>query len=111
MGLLILAIGILFYVFSLKNWDYFKKEFLHIAESVIDKSIKNKRAYLNIESIKLESLTNKISSSNIKNSKDKEIDDNILRQTMFLFNLEIWHQIFLDGDNFKNPVLNINKFI
>ena len=92
-------------------YDYFKKEFLHIAESVIDKSIKNKRAYLNIESIKLESLTNKISSSNIKNSKDKEIDDNVLRQTMFLFNLELWHQIFLDEDNFKNPILNINKFV
>ena len=92
-------------------YDYFKKEFLPIAQNVIDKSVKNKRDYINMEHTKLESLTNKINNSNIKNSKDKEIDDNILRQTMFLFNLEIWHQIFLDGDNFKNPVLNINKFI
>jgi len=73
--------------------------------------MKNKRDYINMGYSKLESLTNKINNSNIKNSKDKEIDDNILRQTMFLFNLEIWHQIFLDGDNFKNPVLDINKFI
>ena len=92
-------------------YDYFKKEFLPIAQNVIDKSMKNKRDYINMEYSKLESLTNKINNSNIKNSKDKEIDDNILRQTMFLFNLEIWHQIFLDGDNFKNPVLDINKFI
>ena len=92
-------------------YDYFKKEFLPIAQNVIDKSMKNKRDYINMGYSKLESLTNKINNSNIKNSKDKEIDDNILRQTMFLFNLEIWHQIFLDGDNFKNPVLDINKFI
>tara|TARA_Y100000310_G_scaffold345718_1_gene468779 strand:- start:14649 stop:16499 length:1851 start_codon:yes stop_codon:yes gene_type:complete len=92
-------------------YDYFKKEFLPIAQNVIDKSVKNKRDYINMEYAKLESLTNKINNSNIKNSKDKEIDDNILRQTMFLFNLEIWHQIFLDEDNFKNPVLDINKFI
>ena len=91
-------------------YDYFKKEFLPIAENMIDKSIRNKREYINIKSIKLESLTDKINNSNIKNSKDKEIDDNILRQTMFLFNLELWHQIFLDGDNFKNPALDIDKF-
>ena len=46
-----------------------------------------------------------------ENSKDKEIGDNVLRQTMFLFNLELWHQIFLDEDNFKKPILNINKFV
>jgi len=92
-------------------YDYFKKEFLPIAGSIIEKSIKNKRSYLNLESIKLDSLTKKISNSNIQNSKEKEIDDNVLRQTMFLFNLELWHQIFLDQDNFKNPILNINKFV
>ena len=81
-----------------------------IAQNVIEQSIKNNRDFLNIESIKLESLINKINNSEIENSKDKEIDDNILRQTMFLFNLEIWHQIFLDRDNFKNPFLDINKF-
>ena len=42
----------------------------------------------------------------------QDIQSNFAREnTMFLFNLEIWHQIFLDGDNFKNPVLDINKFI
>jgi asparagine synthase (glutamine-hydrolysing) len=91
-------------------YDYFKKEFLPIAGSIIEKSIKNKRSYLNLESIKLDSLTKKISNSNIQNSKEKEMDDNVLRQTMFLFNLELWHQIFLDQDNFKNPILDIDKF-
>ena len=94
-----------------KFYDYFKKEFLPVAGSVIEKSIKNKRSYLNLESIKLDSLTKKISNSNIQNSKEKEMDDNVLRQTMFLFNLELWHQIFLDQDNFKNPILDINKFV
>jgi len=92
-------------------YDYFKKEFLPIAETVIEKSIKNNREYLNVESFRLDSLSKKISGSNIKNSKNKEIDDNILRQTLFLFNLELWSQIFLDGDNFKNPILNIDKFV
>ena len=91
-------------------YDYFKTEFLPIAENVIEQSIRNNREYLNINSIKLESLTNKIHDSNVNNSKDKEIDDNVLRQTMFLFNLEMWYQIFLEGNNFKNPTLDINKF-
>jgi|TARA_B100001540_G_scaffold305414_1_gene316315 asparagine synthase (glutamine-hydrolysing) len=91
-------------------YDYFKKEFLPIAQNVLEQSIKNKRDYLNFKSIKFESLTNKIYNSEIQKTKDKEIDDNILRQTMFLFNLEIWHQIFLDEHNFKNPNLDINKF-
>ena len=77
---------------------------------MLEQSIKNKRDYLNFKSIKFESLTNKIYNSEIQKTKDKEIDDNILRQTMFLFNLEIWHQIFLDEHNFKNPNLDINKF-
>ncbi len=92
-------------------YDYFRVEFLPIAKALIEESIKNKRAYLNFESLKINSLSEKILNSKIENSKDKEIDDNILRQTLFLFNLEMWYKMFIELDNFKNPTLEINKFI
>ena len=40
-----------------------------------------------------------------------EINDKILRQIMFLFNLELWFQIFIENDNLKNPNLSLDKFI
>lgn len=92
-------------------YDYFQVEFLPVAKALIEESIKNKRSYLNIESLKINSLSEKILNSKINNSKEKEIDDNILRQTLFLFNLEMWYKMFIESDNFKNPTLEINKFI
>ena len=92
-------------------YDYFQAEFLPVAKALIEESIKNKRSYLNIESLKINSLSEKILNSKIENSKEKEIDDNILRQTLFLFNLEMWYKMFIESDNFKNPTLEINKFI
>ena len=47
----------------------------------------------------------------IENSKNVEINDKILRQIMFLFNLELWFQIFIENDNLKNPNLSLDKFI
>ena len=92
-------------------YDYFRVEFLPIAKALIEESIKNKRAYLNFESLKINSLSEKILNSKIENSKDKEIDDNILRQTLFLFNLEMWYKMLIELDNFKYPTLEINKLI
>lgn len=92
-------------------YDFFRVEFLPIAKTLIEESIKNKRSYLNVESLKINTLSKRILNTKIENSKEKEIDDNILRQTLFLFNLEMWYKIFIESDNFKNPTLEINKFI
>ena len=92
-------------------YEYFRVEFLPIAKTLIEESIRNKRSYLNTDSLKINSLSQRILNAKIENSKEKEIDDNILRQTLFLFNLEMWYKMFIESDNFKNPTLEINKFI
>ena len=92
-------------------YEYFRVEFLPIAKILIEESIKNKRSYLNLESLKINTLSEKILNTKIENSKEQEIDDNILRQTLFLFNLEMWYKMFIESDNFKNHTLEINKFI
>ena len=92
-------------------YEYFQVEFLPIAKILIEESIKNKRSYLNLESLKINTLSEKILNTKIENSKEQEIDDNILRLTLFLFNLEMWYKMFIESDNFKNPTLEINKFI
>ncbi len=59
----------------------------------------------------LENLFTKINENMIEGSKNVEINDKILRQIMFLFNLELWFQIFIENDNLKNPNLSLDKFI
>jgi len=92
-------------------YEYFRVEFLPIAKTLIEESIRNKRSYLNTESLKINALSERILNTKIENSKEKEIDDNILRQTLFLFNLEMWYKMFIESDNFKNPTLEINKLV
>ena len=79
--------------------------------SAIEKSIENKRPYLNVNKIDLEKVSNKIIQYKVNRSKEKEIDDHILRQTLFLFNLELWHQIFIDSKDLKNQPLSLEKLI
>ena len=52
----------------------------------------------------------KVEDKNITN-KNIEINDKILRQIMFLFNLEMWYQLFIENDNLKNPSLLMKNFI
>jgi len=94
-------------------YDYFTKEFLPIAECVLDKSIILKRDFLNSNKEYLKDLFSAVLKTKDKNitSKDVEINDKLLRQIMFLFNLELWQQIFIENDNLKNPSLSINHFI
>ena len=54
---------------------------------------------------------NKIKGARSELSKDVEIDDNILRQILFLFNLELWYQIFIESDNVTKPDLSLNRFV
>ena len=82
-----------------------------IAKQFIEKSIKNKRPYLNVNKIDLEKVSNKIIQYGVNGSKEKEIDDHVLRQTLFLFNLELWYQIFIERDNMKNPNLSLDSFL
>ena len=76
-----------------------------------EKSIIEKRSYLNIDMEHLENLFTKINENMIEGSKNVEINDKILRQIMFLFNLELWFQIFIENDNLKNPNLSLDRFI
>ena len=92
-------------------FDFFKNEFIPVAKTLIEKSTIAKRSYLNIDREYLENLFTKINENMIENSKNVEINDKILRQIMFLFNLELWFQIFIENDNLKNPNLSLDKFI
>ena len=92
-------------------YEYFRVEFLPIAKTLIEESIRNKRSYLNTDSLKINSLSQRILNAKIENSKEKEIDDNILRQTLFLFNLEMWYKMFIESDNFKNPNISLNSYL
>jgi len=94
-------------------YDFFINEFLPLAECVLDKANKLHRPFLNTKTNYIKdtfSKVYKIEDKNITN-KDVEINDRVLRQIMFLFNLELWHQIFIENDDLKNPNLSINKFI
>lgn len=93
-------------------YDFFINEFLPLAESVLDRSSESNRSFINNQSEKLKTIFSRISKVEDKNitTKDVEINDRILRQIMFLFNLEIWYQMFIENDNLKNPSLSINNF-
>ena len=94
-------------------YDFFINEFLPIAECLIDKGIKNHRPFLNTNSNMIHDLFSNVSKLDDKNIKSKniEINDRILRQIMFLFNLELWYQMFIETDNIKNPSLSLNKYV
>ena len=92
--------------------DFFIKEFLPLAESAIENSFKEKRPYLAGSKSYTNDLFKNILAHNDSNiaSKEIEINDRILRQLLFLFNLELWTQIFIENDNLTNPNLELNKF-
>jgi len=94
-------------------YDFFIDEFLPLAECVIDKSINLHRPFLNTKSNFLKDLLSRVTKIKDKNitTKDIEINDKILRQIMFLFNLEMWYQLFIENDDLKNPSLSLNSFL
>ena len=94
-------------------YDFFIDEFLPLAECVIDKSINLRRPFLSTNPNFLKNMLSKVTKIKDKNiiTKDIEINDKILRQIMFLFNLEMWYQLFIENDNLKNPSLSLNSFI
>ena len=92
-------------------YDFFNSEFMPVAKSFIEKSIKKRRQYLNVDKINLEKVSNKIIQYKVNRSKEKEIDDHILRQTLFLFNLELWYRIFIESKDLKNQPFSLEKLI
>jgi len=94
-------------------YDYFSREFLPIAKNVIEKSFLLKRPFLNFNSLHFQDLFSKVVNIDDRNisNKDIEINDKVLRQIMFLFNLELWYQLFIETDNISNPKLDISKFL
>jgi len=91
--------------------DFFKNEFIPVAKILIEKSITEKRPYLNIDEKYLSTIFQKIDDKLSDDSKNIEIDDLILRQILFLFNLELWYRIFLENENIQDVNLSINKFL
>lgn len=93
-------------------YDFFIKEFLPVAECVLDKASKLDRPFLNNKN-SLQYLFNNVTKTDDKNitSKDKEINDRLLRQIMFLFNLELWYRIFIESDDLRNPSLSMAQFV
>ena len=91
--------------------DFFKNEFIPVAKILIEKSITEKRPYLNIDEKYLSTIFQKIDDKLSDDSKNTEIDDLILRQILFLFNLELWYRIFLENENIQDVNLSINKFL
>jgi len=100
------------YFLLIPFYDFFIKEFLPLAESAIENSFKEKRPYLVNSKSYANNLFQNIVSNNDGNitNKEIEINDIILRQLLFLFNLELWTQIFIESDNLANPNLELNKF-
>ena len=94
-------------------YDFFINEFLPLAECVLDKANKLHRPFLNTKTNYIKDTFSKVYKIEDKNivNKDVEINDRVLRQIMFLFNLELWYQIFIENDDLKTPNLSINKFI
>ena len=92
-------------------YDFFKKEFLPVAEDLLEKSYSHRRSYLNIDNSYVKKICDKASQVRNEQSKNTEIDDSVLRQILFLFNLELWDQIFIKNDDLKNPNLSLDKFL
>ena len=94
-------------------YDFFRKEFSSIVECAIDKSFKEKRPYLKNSSAYSKNLFKNIISNNSGkiNNKEIEINDRNLRQLLFLFNLELWTQMFIESDDISNLNLSLNNFI
>ena len=92
-------------------YDFFKNEFLPVAEDLLEKSYSHRRSYLNIDYSYVKKICDKASQVRNEQSKNTEIDDSILRQILFLFNLELWDQIFIKNDDLKNPNLSLDKFL
>ena len=92
-------------------YDFFKNEFLPVAEDLLEKSYSHRRSYLNIDDSYVKKICDKASQVRNKQSKNTEIDDNILRQILFLFNLELWDQIFIKNNELRNPNLSLDKFL
>ncbi len=83
---------------------YFQEDFIEVAESILSKP-------------SITSITNQLTKkpfimNQIKKIKSKQLtDDNSLRQILFLTNLELFNQLFLEKDKVTEKDLNINNFL
>ena len=91
-------------------FDFFKKEFIGVSEDFLKKSLLNKNEFFNSKSTNVLDMCKKVKNVNTNNSKDIEINDLLLRQILFLFNLELWNKMFIENDNFKNPNLTLENY-
>jgi hypothetical protein len=92
-------------------YDFFKNEFLPMAEALLEKSYSHRRSYLNIDNSYVKKICEKASQVRNEQSKNTEIDDNVLRQILFLFNLELWDQLFINNNDLRNPNLSLDRFL
>ena len=92
-------------------YDFFRKEFLVIAENILEKSSLQKNSYLNSKTDYVKKICDNAKKIKLDDTKNNEINDNILRQILFLFNLDLWTKLFIENENFKNPTLELDKFV
>ncbi len=92
-------------------FDFFKTEFLSVAEDFLRKSILNENQFFNSKNERVLEMCKTISNVTTNNSKDIEINDLLLRQILFLFNLELWKKMFIDNDDFRAPKLKIDDYL
>ncbi len=82
--------------------DYYKKDFMDVIKNMLSDKNLSKRNYLRKSYIL--GLLNKFNSNH-------NMEENSLRQLLFLTNLELMQKIFFENDNLKNPKMDINFYL
>lgn len=82
--------------------DYYREDFLEIIQNLLSDKNLSKRDYLKKRYIS--DLLNKF-------KINPNLEENSLRQLLFLTNLELMQRMFFENDNLKNPSKDINYYL
>jgi len=88
--------------------EFFEESFIETAESVLDAKRISKRPYYKVAGV--QRLLDKAASGKLKPDKNAKTEDNAYRQLLFLVNLELWTQMFLESD-VKKPNLSLSRYL
>tara|TARA_B100001971_G_C18229654_1_gene563041 strand:- start:235 stop:2061 length:1827 start_codon:yes stop_codon:yes gene_type:complete len=96
--------------FGIPIMRYFKKDFIHVVDSLLDKKTIAKRPYLNGHGIT--KLIDGVKKMEIgKLDKIREIKDSDLRKLLLLTNLELWQRMFIENDDMYKPSMKIEDYL
>ena len=88
--------------------DFFEESFIETAKQVLDMKRISKRPYYKVAGV--QRLLEKAASGKLKPDKNAKTEDNAYRQLLFLVNLELWTQMFLEND-VKKPNLKLSGYL